>query len=472
MQLTHNDCVHKHPITRLFPTTIAEWLSPQCCYEGCVANEQVALHNRHLVRRLEPVRRTVAAVAKHWLTLFPEQSNYRAYSWEELLQNTTPAKIQRTKSAIALYHQEGVNMKDARVRAFIKHEKGLDDPEDDAERKDPRLIQYRSFKWTTLFKKVLGPFEHHLWAIGNDFTEKAPMCERMFSKGMNSFSIAANLRHGWDTVPDPVADLWDVSRMDAHLGQFVRELIEFPTYYKTGNRAGFAPFITAMRTNKGWTRGGIKYTSRYTMCSGEACTSAGDSIVMAAALKYIYRDVPHHILVCGDDSVVIRPNGFVPDRTVFEELGLPTKYESAELFEHVEFCQSRPVNLGHAWRMVRNPDRVLGRTQYTIKDFPTTMAFADYLASVGRGELASNDGVPILQSFAEALCKVGQWRTTHLEEFRHRHEIFNGVTPVTDTARASFALAWGWSPESQSTFESHYARGGAIGLCVERRLPG
>lgn len=438
------------------------------CYEGCYYNELLALHNRHLVRRLEPVRRTVAAVAQHWLTLFPSQSNYRVWTWEELIANTSPAKKKRVLQAIEDYHREGTLKRDSGVRAFIKHEKGADDPLDDPELKDPRLIQYRSFKWTTLFKKVLGPFEHHLWAIGNDFSADAPNRERIFSKGMNSFSIAANLRHGWDSIPHPVADLWDVSRMDAHLGEYVRELIEFPTYYKSGNKHGFGPFISAMRNNRGWTRGGIKYQSRYTMCSGEACTSAGDSIVMAAALKYIYRDTPHHILVCGDDSVVIRPAGFVPDVSIFAELGLPVKLERAELFEHVEFCQCRPVWDGSAWRMVRNPDRVLSRATYTIQDFQSDETFRDYIASVGRGELASNDGVPVLQSFAEALMAMGKPRQSFEGEFAYRGEVFHGSKQVTNESRMSFALAWGITPRDQLIYESHFARGGATFSLAKR----
>lgn len=423
-------------------------------------NELVALHNRHLVRKAEPLERTIRAVADHWVTRFPRFYNYRTFSEEEVIANTPQNRKKRVIGAFERYHEEGYLPKDSVVRAFIKHEKSPDSPGDDPMDKDPRLIQYRSYKHTSLFKCVLMPFEHKLWKLGQDFQKRAPNYLRVFSKGMNSFTIAANLRHGWDSISEPVADLWDVSRMDAHLGRYLRELIEFQTYRKGSGSDQFEPFLRAMRRNRGWTRGGIHYTSEYTMCSGEACTSSGDSIIMAAVLKYIYRHTPHHILVCGDDSVVIRTREFVPDRTIFEQCGLPVKGDTAYLFEHVEFCQTRPVCVSGTWRMVRNPERVLSRTQFTLKQFPTKQLYYDWMASVGRGELACCDGVPVLQEFAKGLMLLGNWRQTFYDEhLAMRPELYKGEREVTLDTRLSFLLAWGMSLEEQKYLEERMREG-------------
>ncbi|APG76283.1 hypothetical protein 2 [Hubei tombus-like virus 24] len=343
---------------------------------------------------------------------------------------------------------------------FIKHEKG-DDPES-----TPRGIQYRSFKWTALFKRVLGPFEMRLWRLGQDF-QPSPLAERMFSKNLNPRAVAHNLRNGWLKFADPVADLWDVSRMDAHLGRLVREMIEFPTY-RMGTY-GFDDFIGAMRHNICRTKNGIVYEMDYTMCSGEACTSAGDSIVMAAVLDFVYRDIPHHKLVCGDDCVVIRERGCVPDSSVFAQCGLPVKSDVVDQFERVEFCQSRPVCVAGVWTMVRNPDRVVNRALCTIKNFGGEVRpYQDWLASVGVGELESGAGVPVVQTLALELMKLGQPRPHFVREYLEHRRTLQQREPleVTDETRHSFWLAWGWTPEEQVRFESLLLGGAEFDLVV------
>lgn len=423
------------------------------CYFGCLQNELVALHNRHLVRRMEPDQRVVRAVAGHWLGLFPVWRVFTHFSEEQVIQNTVQSKRERVRDAFRKYHQEGWLKKDAYIRMFVKHEKAEDDYDEPLESKDPRAIQYRAFKHTSLFKRVLQPFEHRLWKLGQNLEERAPLRERMFSKCMNPHNVAENLRHGWEQMADPVADLWDVSRMDAHMHGALRELIEFPTYLKGTH--GFEPFIHHMRHNKGFSKNGIIYEMDYTMCSGEACTACGDSILMAAALVYMYRDCKRHILVCGDDSVVIRErSGVVHD--VFQGLGLPVKLERAFIFEHVEFCQSRPVCVDGRWRMVRNPDRVLGRGPLCVKTFTGgDRPYRDWLASVGVGELESGAGVPIVQAFAVAAMQQGSPRESFVREYLEGKRTcgLKDPTTVEDSTRASFWVAWGISPESQRRLE-------------------
>lgn len=445
-------CDHRHNIYRVAGIELP--LKQNFgCYFGCLQNELVALHNRHLVRRLEPDSRTVRAVAAHWIEAFPTWRVFVHSTEEQVIANTCQSKRERVRLAFKKYHEEGWLPKDAFIRMFVKHEKGEDDVNKPLEEGDPRAIQYRSFKHTSLFKKVLHPFEHRLWKLGQNLEERAPMRERIFSKCMNPISIAQNLRHGWDQMSDPVADLWDVSRMDAHMHALLRECIEFPTYRKGTH--GFEPYLACMRRNKCFSKSGIKYEMEYTMCSGEACTSSGDSIVMAAALYYMYRNVKRHILVCGDDTVVIRERSAQVD-DIFTGLGLPVKREEADLFEHVEFCQSRPVSVDGVWRMVRNPDRVLGRGPLCVKTFSGgDKPYRDWLASVGVGELESGAGVPVVQAFATAAMQLGNPRPHFVREYLENKRTcgLRDPTEVSETTRASFWLAWGISPESQRALE-------------------
>lgn len=423
-------------------------------YHGCLKNELVALHNRHLVQRLTPDILTVRAVAKYWLELLPIWHGFRHFTEEEVIKNTTSSKRKRVELAFAEYHREGYLPKDKVIRMFVKHEKAEDGFDETPEDKDPRAIQYRSFKHTSLFKQVLMPLEHRLWKLGQNLEERAQLESRIFSKNLNPRSIAKNLAFGWESFADPVADLWDVSRMDAHMGRDVRECIEFQTYLKGTH--GFGPYLDAMRKNRCYSRGGIKYEMEYTMCSGEACTSGGDSIVMAAALKYTYRNTRSHILVCGDDSVVIRERDFSPDFTVFEGLGLPVKFEQAHLFEHVEFCQTRPVMVSGVWQMVRNPDRVLSRSVACIHNFQGEIAYHDWIASVGVGELESGAGVPVIQEMALKFMTFGTARESFVKRYLEHRRTLGSKEPlkITDATRMSFALAWGISPLAQVWIES------------------
>lgn len=433
-------------------------------YHGCVQNELVALHNRHLVRRVEPDIFTVRAIAVNWLRQLPNWLGVAPFTEEMVIENTTPSKRQRVAQAFEDYRLYGYRQRDRVIKMFVKHEKAEDGLDEPPESKDPRAIQYRSFLHTSLFKKHLMPIEHRLWKLGQNLEERAPLCERIFSKNLNPLSIANNLRYGWEQFSEPVADLWDVSRMDAHMGKLVRELIEFPTY--RSNSPGIEPFLRTMRNNRCISKSGIKYNMEYTMCSGEACTSSGDSIVMAAVLKYVYRNTRAHILVCGDDSVVIRESGFVPDLSIFEGAGLPVKFEQAALFEHVEFCQTRPVCVDGVWTMARNPLRVLSRAGDCIHNFQTDQAYGDWMAAVGVGELASGAGTPIIQELALRLQTFGKPREHFVKDYLEgkRTNGWKEGRPIADSTRMSYWLAWGWSPQAQRIIESLTREGTELDL--------
>lgn len=445
-------CNQKHGCVQVVPK-IRDWLPNLSVYYGCVHNELVALYNRHLVQRLEAKTEAVEAVAKHWLQLFPRKRT-RVYSEEEVVRNTSASRRKRVLDAFKAIAVEGLGRKDELIRSFIKLEKA---EADGAEEKSPRLIQFRSFKFTAEFQRYLQPIEHHVFKLGQREIDgklevKASKPERLFAKGMNSWERGEWVAKQWSKFRNPRAQLWDVSRLDAHMGKLLREKIEFATYRRCNREVN--RFLAAMAENVGWTANGIKYKSSYTMCSGEACTSLGDSVVVAAALKYAYRNVKHAILVDGDDSIVITENGAEYD-DVFADLGLPMKLEEAHSIYEVEFCQCRPIRVGGAWRMVRNPYRVLNRATACTKNFTGEQAYRDWISSVGVGELACNDGVPILQQFGVALKSVGKMREHFLHEVMSRrpHEKFRGPQVITSETREDFACAFGIMPDQQRSWE-------------------
>lgn len=444
-------CDHKHGMWRLL-SPLREWFPRIGFYYGCLANELAALHNRHLIRKIEPVPARFRFVADWWRRQLPQ---VRCTEWTEakVLANTPTSRKKRVERAFSDLHRYGLTDRDVKVQAFIKHEKAEDTPADPLGAKDPRMIQYRSFKFTARLQQYLLPMEHKIFKWGQTLEKATSLKDRLFAKGMNSWQVGSWVADNWADFARPRADLWDVSRFDAHMGKLVREYLEFPVYRKMN--PDIAWMLQAMRKNKCRTKNGVVYESSYTMCSGEACTSSGDSLVMAAVLKYIYRNTDARILVNGDDSVVICDDSFKPDHTVFEDCGLPTKYETADIMEHVEFCQCRPVKVGGRWRMVRNPIRVLSRSVHTIKNFAGVGPYADWLSSVGVGEVACNDGVPILQQWGMYLKSHGNMRNHFLEEVMARRpgEKFRGPANIDSEARISFALAWGIMPDQQRAWE-------------------
>lgn len=447
-------CDHKHKLTRLIDP-LRDWYPNLFFYFGCICNELVALHNRHLIQKVVATPDCVGEVSKYWLSLLPKRK-FGMATEREVIEHAKPSRRQRVRRAFEDLAKEGLTERDSRIRSFVKHEKGELDLSDPPENKAPRLIQYRSFKFTSYLKRHLLPIEDFIFRLGERvpgvITANSKRIERLFSKGMDSWQVGNWINHAWHEFHHPVADLWDVSRMDAHMGPQVRERIEFATYRHYG--LSINECLDSMRRNKCKTRNGIRYRSNYTMCSGEACTSLGDSIVMCAVLQYMYRNIHRRILVNGDDCIVIRERSDVVE-PCFEQCGFPIKHEVADTIEHVEFCQCRPVRCLGRYRMVRNPMRVLTRAIHTIKDFIGDVAYGDWLSSVGMGELACNNGVPVLQAFAEYLIKFGAFRQKFYDDYmKFRGDVKTIRSEITDDARIDFAVAWGIMPDDQRSLET------------------
>jgi len=432
---------------------------PMTVYHGCIQNELRSLHNRHLVSRVLPSLPTVRAVAKHFHSVRPRQ-RFCTLTDQEVIRLTPSHRRARVIQALEDFQTRGLMDKDTMVHGFIKHEKAGDDLTDPNEMKDPRLIQFRSFVFTAQFQRVLIPIEHWIFGWCQNFEPSGKKDEQMFAKGMTTRQVGGWVNNQWGKYDLPRADLYDVSRFDAHMNKYVRELIEFSLY--TDCNKACSEYVAVMRKNRGVTRGGIKYRTSYTMGSGEACTSLGDSVVMAAVEEYIYREVPHSKIILGDDSVVVCESEFTPNWQIFEECGLPIKYDSAYSIHEVEFCQSRPCRISGVWRMVRNPTRVMSRSTDCIHRFVKHSTYGDWVATVGEGELAVNDGVPVLQEFALYLQKFGKSRETFKQMIiRERHsqdwmtdwKRNRGPQAITAEARADFALAWGIPVDDQQRME-------------------
>jgi len=166
------------------------------------------------------------------------------------------------------------------------------------------------------------------------------------------------------------------------------------------------------------------------------------------------------LYIDGDDSVVIIEFADLNkvDMSLFKTYGMSTKLEKvSSVFEEIDFCQCRPVFDGVAWRMVRDPQRVLARIPWIVKKQPVSRD-AQWLKSVGMCELALNMGLPVMQAVAERLIELSpkKYIATPLHYTASNEYIKPWRAeprPITAEARASYERAWGISPQEQHEYE-------------------
>jgi len=134
--------------------------------------------------------------------------------------------------------------------------------------------------------------------------------------------------------------------------------------------------------------------------------------------------------------------------------------------EHVEFCQSRPINLGGNWMMVRNIHKAMLNDWININSVSYSSC-NDLFAATGRCGLALYADVPVLSAMYEAMMRFphkkqvvdrllseyhsGIGRTWRM--FASQHRSF----PVDETcARVSIYKAFGILPDQQQHLERHF----------------
>jgi hypothetical protein len=279
---------------------------------------------------------------------------------------------------------------------------------------------------------------------------------------MNSWQIAANLRWQASQFKYPVFILLDYSKMDAHLRELLRECVEWSTYLKAFASDAFLRFLLGFqRRNKVRSMNDLFWYIVATMMSGEYNTSLGDTLINDAITAYMLRMIKHGKLLNGDDGVIIVERADLDrvDYSWFTRFGMNAKVEVVDDFTKIKFCQCQPIRVNGVWRMVRDPNRVLSKSSYTIKTLSGN-AWTKLVGAIGLGELSCNTGVPILQSFAHLLYRSAGCKTSAglLNDYMYmRHDkITTKREPVTNQSRLDFNDAFGISPDEQRGLESMF----------------
>lgn len=440
-------------------------------HADCACNECIALRARHQYFDMPPpdpreLWRLHLAMEHFYKTIEPTERE----TVNQLVKRYSGAQRAQFERAAESLRLSGIAPKDCGVSMFLKDDKYvLPDGQFWAEAeqiKAPRCIQYRNKRYCIEIGRYLHPIEKRVY----EWRDEQKL--RCIAKARNSHQRAADLREAWDRFAEPVALLLDHSKFDAHVSIPLLQF-EHSVYKRFNPSRQFAWLCKQQLRNRGSTKNRTHFYTPGTRMSGDMNTGLGNSVINLGLLRCWLNEakVPGYVYVDGDDSVVMverRDRERLPSADWFRQFGMHTKCEETTTFEHVEFCQTRPVHDGHAWRMVRNPLRVLQRSGWTPKRYDDKF-LPRLVKSIGMCELACNDGVPVLQAFSAALIRAGggeYWSGVELHR-RAMAEHYGPARcrerPITAAARVSFALAWGITPLEQEALEREVQTLRAIG---------
>jgi hypothetical protein len=380
---------------------------------------------------------------------------------QQFVESRPSRKRKVYERALEVYERRGLLVKDAGVATFVKAEKL-----DFSKKPDPapRVIQPR----TPVYNIAVGRFVTPLEPVLFNTIDKLFGRHKTVFKGMNSAEQAAELRAKWESVVDPVALIFDLRRMDQHVGEEALKF-EHRVYDLFYRSKEFRRLLRMQLTNKGrgvTYNGIIKYIVYGRRMSGDMNTSLGN-VVQACAIVFSAMEGWGHFELCnnGDDCVLIVTRKYVEVLTklvirAFQELGYPMVMEDpVEVFEHIEFCQTRPVFDGTRWTMQRDPRVCLDKDACTIKPVRTKADWDLLRNSIANSGMALAGNMPVFCEFYEALRRGAGSRVdrdTVKSGLERLAERMNAVGPVSDDARVSFFKAFNISPDEQIALEQHY----------------
>lgn len=416
-------------------------------HAGCVCNEVRALYNRHLVDRSHiPFQGGYFKRMARKVIGELDIPHTPAVSYMNIIRGYTGAKRNaylRAYERIKLYQ---FDRRWTYVKMFVKPDKY---PVDAAMDKAPRAIQYRSPEYNLLVGKYLKPIEECFYNM------KSPGGFRFVAKGLNNVQRAELLQAQSATFQNPCYILLDHSAFDSTINE--THLRETHKFYSKFNRSQGLRLLKYQINNKGFSKHGIKYRIKGTRMSGDYDTALGNSFVNYVCLRSWLRinNVRGEILLDGDDSVVTIEKSSLARLNFdhFAKCGFETKCEIVYEIEEVEFCQSKYLPTDPP-RFSRNPWRALSRLNISIRDYHGT-GWARYQAGIGLGEMAVNQGVPILYEVGKKLASLSH-RPIFDSETYYKVSVESNPLPITPAVRDAYYRAWGITPTQQVAIESSY----------------
>lgn len=349
------------------------------------------------------------------------------------------------------------------VGAFVKDERQLYG-------KAPRLIRPFSPVFNLTFGTFVYPLEKCVYGA-IDALYGGPTV----TKGLNGSEVAEALRFKWDGFGDPVCLITDMSRFDQHCHEEALDWVMWlccKSLYKTNCEVAEFKRLWRMTTN---TRGAVlcddgivTYSVGGTLNSGLSSTSlCGVAIVCYLLRAYcVSVGVRHQLISAGDDTNIIIDRcdlaKFSGLSSFCLDAGYTVKIDGVvDVFERIDFCQSRPVWDGTEWVMCRNPFVVTTKDLMTTKVFRNSNERRAYMGAIADCGLSLTGGLPIMQSFYQMLKRNAQGAAPIALERNGFYYLSRDMSRITreptDESRISFYRAFGINIWRQVEIERYYS---------------
>lgn len=356
---------------------------------------------------------------------------------------------------------KSVNRKDAYCNTFVKAEKINFSAKGDPA---PRVIQPRSPRYNLEVGRYLKLFEKEL-ALG---------FYRLFGynvilKGLNADRAAEAIHGNWLSFKDPVAVGLDASRFDQHVSVEALQF-EHSVYNSVFRSPELARLLKWQLHNRGFGRIGeslVRYDVDGCRMSGDINTGMGNCLIMSCLVLNYFSEVGIEARLSnnGDDCVVFCERSELHKldgiSDYFTEFGFNLKREpTVDVLERIEFCQTQPVLVGDAYRMVRNPWIAMSKDCVSLLPMNDESNFNTWRDAIGTCGLELTRGVPVWQSFYSAI-QTAQVRRGGIDRvydsgMGYMARGVKQVTAITDDSRYSFWRAFNIDPDLQTAMESSW----------------
>jgi len=417
----------------------------------CACNEYHAMHDRHLNttadRYISDIQMIREAFSYVWRDYPP--CNMTKYTMQKVVDNKTQSKRKLYQQALhSIESSPAISPKDHRADMFVKNERK------DGNIKPPRAIQAFSPRYNLLFQTYLLPIEKHFKNMGYS--------KQLTTKGMDQRKQAHFVKVCSNNFDDPIYILADHNRFDSrqHVGWLQAEM-DYTTAYYPGDELFKELYSKQTTVNYGVSKQGTSYTVSGTRMSGVPNTGYGNSIINHAILSYWLNKsniTKYKIIVNGDDSIVIieRVDQHKINYPILDSMGFGTTYNVVDEFHDISYCQTQPIRTINGYVFVRNPIRVISRSNICIDPSITLRTIGDWYHSVGLCEYSLNMGVPVLQSYSKFLMRCGVNEIPLSSDITFRKMPIVGSEQITQESRLDFWRCFGITIQQQYDMEAYY----------------
>jgi hypothetical protein len=266
----------------------------------------------------------------------------------------------------------------------------------------------------------------------------------------------------------------DASRFDQHVSEQALKF-EHSLYNAVYKSKELAKLLSWQLNNVGVAQasdGWFRYRKKGSRMSGDMNTSMGNKLLMCLMAKAYIDTLPFEVEFVnnGDDCLMIFESKHLK-KTVglqeyFKDFGFKIVRELPVYeFEQIEFCQTKPLLTTSGWRMVRNVKTCMSKDVTCVNLGHNLKQYRVWLSKIGECGSTAAAGVPVLQSFYNMLSRFGTAgkldNGANFEgEYTWQMKMIKGLgglsTNIDDTARYSFWMQTGISPDHQCEMEQYF----------------